>query len=136
MEISSNFKQSIFIFLLQIALVSFIGKEILNDPEMIEFNYDLMVIRFVCAFLLHIQLEREAKVAIDMLKFQCFHRPLFDSNYQPFCISMMKLTAAWSTEVMNIILICRQDNVMEAVMNFIALGVIAEIDNFYAARLF
>lgn len=75
-------------------------------------------------------------MAIDMLKYYCYHRPLFDSNYQPFFISLMKLLGAWFTEIMNIILICRQDKIMDAVMNFIALGVIAEIDNLYAARLF
>ena len=48
---------------------------------------------------------------------------------------MMKLLGAWMTEGVNILLICKQDSIMEVVMNFIALGVIAEIDNLYASRL-
>ena len=39
------------------------------------------------------------------------------------------------TEVVNILLICKQDTIMDCVMNFIALGVIAEVDNMYANSL-
>ncbi len=47
----------------------------------------------------------------------------------------MKLIGALLTEVVNIFLICSQNNIMDCVMNFIALGVIAEIDNLYASSL-
>lgn len=49
---------------------------------------------------------------------------------------MMKLFGAWITELVNIMLILNENKVKDIVMNLIALGVIAEIDNFYASRLF
>ena len=47
----------------------------------------------------------------------------------------MKLGGSVMTEVVNILLICKQDTIMDCVMNFIALGVIAEVDNMYANSL-
>jgi hypothetical protein len=43
----------------------------------------------------------------------------------------MQLIGALFTEIINIILICGQETIMDTIVNFIALGVIAEIDNYY-----
>ena len=47
----------------------------------------------------------------------------------------MQLFGALATELINICLICGQDTIMDCIMNFIALGVISEIDDYYAASL-
>ena len=101
-----------------------------------DITYAIYVSKFVCALLLHIQLEKEVKVAIGLLKYQAMHSPLFYSNWQSFFIAMMKLLGAWLTESINIMLILKESTIKDIVMNLIALGVIAEIDNFYASRLF
>ncbi len=46
------------------------------------------------------------------------------------------MTGAIGTELINILLICTQDTVKDVIMNFIALGVIAEIDDLYAGSLY
>ena len=48
----------------------------------------------------------------------------------------MQFLGAIGTEMINIFLICQQDSVQNVIMNFIALGVIAEIDNIYADTLY
>ncbi len=70
-----------------------------------------------------------------MIKYFANQRPLFDETNHPFYLSVMKLTGAILTEIVNILLICKQTTIMDAVMNFIALEVIAEIDNLYAESL-
>jgi hypothetical protein len=47
----------------------------------------------------------------------------------------MKLNGAFWTEVINLVLISQQSDVGSVIMNFIALGVIASVDNIYAASL-
>lgn len=47
----------------------------------------------------------------------------------------MQFSGTIFTEVINICLICAQTTTMDVIMNFIALGVIAEIDDFYAGSL-
>ena len=48
-------------------------------------------------------------------------------------ISLMQFVASLATETINILLICAQDDVQDILMNYIALGVIAEIDDYYAS---
>ena len=59
----------------------------------------------------------------------------FDHPFVPFSIGIMKLSGTLFTEIINILLICSQTTVMNCVLNFIALAVIAEIDDMYAASL-
>jgi len=47
----------------------------------------------------------------------------------------MQCTVIFFTEVMNLLLLCGFDDTMELITNYIALGVIAEIDNIYASSL-
>lgn len=51
-------------------------------------------------------------------------------------ISVMQFIGALGTELVNIFLICQQNSVRDVIMNFIALGVIAEIDDIYARTFY
>ena len=82
------------------------------------------------------QLEGEVRQAIQMFNYarlMVYHRKF---RIAMIMISMLQLTAAFLTEVLSILLICSQDSVQNVLMNFIALGVIAEIDNIYARSLY
>ena len=50
-------------------------------------------------------------------------------------VALMQLVGAVFTETINILSICSLENTKEVIMNFIALGVIAEIDNYYLSAL-
>ena len=52
-----------------------------------------------------------------------------------FSISLFQYTAAILTEGVTMLLICGQDNPLDCVLNFLALSVIAQIDDMYAASL-
>jgi hypothetical protein len=134
-DTASNFKQCMFIFTVQMMFIILIGQEIFTGDGFVQCNFDILVTRFICAFLLHIQIEKEVKISLKMIKYFTSHRSRFDSGIQPFLIPFMKLCGSLFTECVNIFLICQQTTIMDCVMNFIALGVIAEIDNLYAARL-
>jgi hypothetical protein len=47
----------------------------------------------------------------------------------------MQLFIVLFTEIINICNICTLNTIMDIIMNFIALGVIAEIDNYYSSSL-
>lgn len=47
----------------------------------------------------------------------------------------MQLFACIATELINIVLMCSQDNIPDTVMNFFALSVIHEIDDLYSQSL-
>ena len=93
------------------------------------------MVRFICSILLHMQLKNEVFNSLRMFKFFIKHRPLFDSVSYPILIINMKLLGSLFTEIVNILLICMQTTTMDCVLNFIALGIIAEIDNLYLSSL-
>lgn len=70
-----------------------------------------------------------------MIKYLSNHSEDFDDVDAPFLIAMMKLTSSVLTEIINIFLICGQNTIMDCIMNFIALGIICEIDKHYASSL-
>lgn len=70
-----------------------------------------------------------------MIKYFNNHPDEFCHRVTPVLVGSMQLFVALFTELINILLICGQTTIMDSVMNFIALGVIAEVDNFYAGSL-
>ena len=91
-----------------------------------------MIARFICAMLLHVQLEGEVRRALSMIKFYNNHPDKFINKTAPVIIPLMQLSAAIFTEFINILLICSTTKTMNIIKEFIALGVIAQIDDFYA----
>lgn len=59
----------------------------------------------------------------------------FLQTFAPFIVALMQYSGAVFTEIINIIAICSLENTKEVIMNFIALGVISEIDNYYLTAL-
>lgn len=82
------------------------------------------------------QIEGEIRQSIKMLDYS--RLMVYSRKYRALMvmISLMQFSGALATEIINIILICTQDSVKDVIMNFIALGVIAEIDDIYAKTLY
>lgn len=59
----------------------------------------------------------------------------FSGTSAPMLVALMQFFGAVFTETINILSICSLENTKEVIMNFIALGVIAEIDNYYLSAL-
>ena len=47
----------------------------------------------------------------------------------------MQFFSGFITEVIDLCLICSQEKIMDVIINFIALGAISEIDNYYATSM-
>lgn len=56
----------------------------------------------------------------------------FSHRLPPLLICLMQMIACNATEIMNILVICASTTVMDVVMDYIALEIIAQIDNLYA----
>ena len=59
----------------------------------------------------------------------------FSGTFAPLLVALMQFFGAVLTETINILSICALENTKEVIMNFIALGIIAEIDNYYLLAL-
>jgi hypothetical protein len=70
-----------------------------------------------------------------MMKYLANHHNQFSGILGPLLIALMQFIGAFFTEIINILVICSLPTIMEIIMNFIALGAISEIDNYYLASL-
>ncbi len=82
------------------------------------------------------QLESEIRQSIEMFNFARLKIYHSSNRYPMLLVSLMQLIGALLTELICIFLICSQDSVQNVIMNFVALGVIAEIDDIYARTLY
>jgi hypothetical protein len=55
----------------------------------------------------------------------------FSESLAPILVALMQFLAGLFTETINILSICSLETSKDVIMNFIALGVISEIDNYY-----
>jgi len=59
----------------------------------------------------------------------------FSHKAPPLFIALMQITAAIFTEIINIAVISQSNTTIEVIMDYIALGIIAEIDTLFADRI-
>jgi hypothetical protein len=110
-ELAANFRTSIFIFIIQMALALYsalrfdgFGTQIgimSKDNEM-----SIIVVRFICAVALHLQIEGEVLQAIHCMKFSMYRITTWRKRLPMFLISLMQLIGAIATEGLNILQIC------------------------------
>ncbi len=126
----------VFIFFLQIILSILVGLQIFSSDFTFKMGeFSVFITRFICAIMLHVRLETEVRQGLNMIRYLINHSHEFSSTIVPFMVAQMQLSAALLTEIINICLICGQNSIMDAIINFIALGAISEIDNYYATSL-
>ncbi|CDW89402.1 UNKNOWN [Stylonychia lemnae] len=134
-EAAKNFSTCVFIFCIQLILVSLVFMEFFSTDQVDSLTYEVLLTRLLLAILLHMQLEREIRQSITMLNYARLKVKSGQKRNALITVSVMQFFSAFGTEHVNILLICTQYSVKDVIMNFIALGVIAEIDNIYARTL-
>ena len=70
-----------------------------------------------------------------MMKFSMNHPERFKTKFLPYFIGFLQVIASLWIEYINIFILLSNESVMDVVMNFLALNVILEFDNYYAASL-
>lgn len=84
--------------------------------------------------MLHLQLQDEIALANNIMKYVNNHPGNFYSWTVPFILGFMQASMIGLLEVVNLINICAQTDVMDIVMNYVAMAVVADFDDlFYEA---
>lgn len=85
--------------------------------------------------MLHIQLEPEIRHALNMLKYLANHPDEFYNLLMPYAVVHMQIISCLFTEIVNIILICGQNTSQDTIVNYVALGAITQIDDYYFSSI-
>ncbi len=128
-EVARNFMNCIFICMMQltmtIATITYFNKPVVGANKNADPLFITYVVRLMCALALHMQIEPEVFQGIQMIKFALFRCNNIRLRFFQICVAVMQLAGALSTEYINMLLICEQDEVKNIVMNFIQFAAIA-----------
>jgi hypothetical protein len=94
-----------------------------NNPDLQNSPYILLT-RFICAIILHLQIEPKICQSINLMRFS-FNRTANAARKFP------QFTVAMATEIINMVVICIETDPSNIVQNLLAFGVICLIDDFY-----
>ena len=132
----------VFIFLMQMGLTITIAYNFwkandITDPMLVKElqGFQILITRFICAIILHLQIEGEVLQAIKMMKFTIYRTGSWNRRLPQFLVATMQLFGALSTEIVNLFLMCSFTESTEVIMNLLAFAIIAEIDDLYAKSL-
>ena len=116
-------------------LTVLVGREILLDdgqdwgaqPE----TMWIVFARFICGIVLHVSLSAELQQGMKMMKYAVNHPWKFVDYRLAYSIGLMQTAVVITVEVVNFVALITNDTVLDIVMNFLALVVIAEFDDFF-----
>jgi hypothetical protein len=115
-ELAVNFRTSFFIFMIQMALALYSAYGFDGSTTQIGImakgnEMSIIVVRFICALALHLQIEGEVLQAIHFMKFSMYRINTWRKRLPMFLISLMQLIGAIATEGLNIVQICSTDQI-------------------------
>lgn len=89
------------------------------------------ICRFLCAIFLHIYLADELEQGFLLMKYPMNHAYKFDSWFSAFLIGFSQMFVTITIELVNIAVLLTNSTVMETIMNFLALVIISEFDDYF-----
>ena len=124
-----------FLFFMQMFLVWFILLEAQNYQEYYEAltlpaNSEVIVFaRFFCAVVLHIYMNPEIEQSFLLMKYALNHFWKFRFPGFAFGVGFMQMAVTLSVELVNLVVLNTNHSIMDIIMNFLALVIIAEFDD-------
>ena len=98
-------------------------------------SYWLVTARFICGVILHMNLQDELRSGMNMMKFALNHDYRFDDYKIAFLAGFLQASMILVVEFVNFLTIMTATNVMEIVLNFMALTIISEFDDIFFKSL-
>ena len=93
----------------------------------------IIVVKFICAVLFHFKFEAELKNGIYMMKYVAMHPDHFKFQYRAFLMGLLDMIMIFGVELINLWNLSNitEGGVHSLMFDFIALGIIAEFDDYF-----
>ena len=130
------YNSCLLVWVIQTILSVLVGVRFLSPTAVIYMNpWYVTYVRLFATFLLHMQLQGETAQAASMLLYYIkFHDNFFHKG-QVAAVPLMQMSMVIVVEVICILEVCVSSTVIAVLFNFIALGIIAQIDDIYTSSL-
>ena len=124
-----------FLVLCQTCLIIFLFREAYqayNEGEFTSPASDRVVVmtRFLCAVFMHITLSGELQQGFDLMKYALNHPWKFETWFMAFKTGFSQMFVVIILESVNMIFMLKDDAISDIVMNFTALLIISDFDDY------
>lgn len=126
-----------FLILCQLLLLWFLGIEAVTNEDMVAAfkeqpaSVQIVIARFLCAVFLHISLTDETKQGFALMKYANNHPWKFRDWSQAYSIGACQTIVVITVEVVNLAILNTNQTIMDIIMNFLALVIIADFDDYF-----
>ena len=110
-------------------------REISQDNPSMQYSPSILITRFICAIILHLQIQPEICQSINLMRFSLYRTGNASRKIPQFTVAFMQFFGAMATELINMLVICQETDPTNIVENLLAFGVICQIDDFYVMTL-
>ena len=130
-----------FLVAVELMLIWFLVIETVTDDEIVESikarpaSIDIVITRFICGIFMHITLICEIKQGLDMMKFANNHHFLFRRWGVAYIVGFTQLSLVVMVELINVVILVTNNTIMDTLMNFLALVIIADFDDYYISTV-
>ena len=130
-----------FLIICQVVLISLMAKETKSHPEMIEAYHeypagiDIVLCRFLCGIFLHTSLADELEQAFNFMKYSMNHPWKFHNWFAAFMVGFCQMMVLYLVETVNVALLLTNNTILEIIMNFLAIVIISEFDDYFFMSL-
>ena len=98
-------------------------------------SLDMMVARFMASMMMHINVEKDVRGGLMMMKYVVNHHDRFTNAYAPFFLAFLLTLIAIIVEINVMIILSSMQEILGVVMKFVSLASIANIPRQYYSSL-
>jgi hypothetical protein len=94
-------------------------------------SLDMMAARFIASMMMHINVEKDVRNGINMMKYSVNHYENFNNVYPAFAIGLFGTIISLIVEINVMIILSAMPNVLGVVCKYVSLAAVANIPRFY-----
>lgn len=135
---SDVFMNSLIVQLVQVIMILCIWKYASENKEFVvrpAESLDMMVARFVASMMMHINVEKDVRGGINMMKYAVNHPENFNNVIPAFMMGLNSTIISLIVEINVMIILSSMPNILGVVMKYVSLAAIANIPRFYYSSL-
>ena len=121
--------------LCQLVILALLGHETLftmeEDYKKPPATANVVLCRFICAIFLHIALADELNQGLTLMKYALNHSWKFDSWFGAYSTGLGQVFVLVVVQFVNLAVLLTNPTIMETIMNFLALCIIVEFDDYF-----
>ena len=91
----------------------------------------MIVARFIASMMMHINVEKDVKMGIVLMKYSVNHYKSFSNPYMPFAVGILSTIIAVVIEINVMVILSGLPDVLQVVVRYVSLASIAKIPGIY-----